>query len=103
MHRLGEPNTITIGKNGRLCDTGITTTCLRYPDGHAGDVYCKWNQRINQHSEIRDVIWLNPIFFKKKVEDCERNQIVMAKSALQSDYALLDICCLLIPRYGSNH
>ena len=43
VHTLGEPGTGFIGKNGRLCDTGITTTCVGHAAGHAGDVYRMWN------------------------------------------------------------
>ena len=38
-------------------------------DGHVGDRYSTWNSSTHKFSEIRDVLCLNRVFYRKKIED----------------------------------
>ena len=57
------------------------------PEGHTGDVYHRmWNQKINKHSETRDTIWLDHIFFKEKVEDSKNESNSHGKVLVNPDH-----------------
>ena len=73
MPTFGEAGILEIGKNGKVRNPGATMMYVGHADGRAGDVHRMWNQIINKHSETRDIISLNRMYFEETVKTTMRS------------------------------
>jgi hypothetical protein len=55
----------------KLADRGVHCMFVGYALDHAGDVYRMWNPKTGRVHEMRDVIWLLRMYFKKPMEQEE--------------------------------
>ena len=65
LRTIGEAGTVHIGKNGKVKDRGVTMLFVGYATQHEGDCWHMYNPETKRILQMRDVIWLNRMYYKK--------------------------------------
>ena len=71
LRTWGEAVTVKSGKDGKLCDRGITTMVVGHVDHHEEDVYRMLNLETGQITETQDIIWIFRMYYK-----CENSKTI---------------------------
>ena len=71
MRTVGEAGTVTIGKDGKVGDRGVTMMLLGPASNHGGDTYRMYNEKTGKVIESRDVRFLGRMYYTKEGNDCK--------------------------------
>ena len=66
---FGKASTMKVGKNGKVGNQKASKIFVRYVLDHGGFCYCMYNPGRGQINKANDVIWLEQVCFKKKLEN----------------------------------
>ena len=80
LRAFGEAGTVTIGKDGKVGNRGVTMMLLGPAGNHGGDTYRMWHEGTEKVTETRDVRFLGRMYFQgSSNKDLEEPMVVVER------------------------